>query len=44
MVWTEKKKREEDRAEGRTGVKTRLFEAADIFITVLLLRTLTFAQ
>lgn len=27
---------------GRSGVKTGLFEAADLFITVLLLLTLTF--
>lgn len=39
---TETGVREWERAEGRTGVKTGLFEAAGLFITVLLLLTLTF--
>lgn len=34
--------REKDGAEGRARLKTGLFEAADLFITVLLLLTLTF--
>lgn len=42
MVETNRKKREEERAEGRAGVKTGLFETADLFITVLLSLTLTF--
>lgn len=39
---TERKGRKKDRAEGRTQVKTGLFEAAGLLKTVLLLLTLTF--
>lgn len=42
MVWREEEKGGRERAEGRTGVKTGPFEAADLFIPVLLLPTLTF--
>ena len=42
LWFQQKEKGGRGRAEGRRGVKTGLFEAADLFITVLLLPTLTF--
>lgn len=42
MAQEKKEKGGREGAEGKTGMKTSPFEAADLFITVLLLLALTF--